>query len=261
VSTNQTGKNFFGIKTGDIVTTYANPANFGAGEPLVLRVQDRWLETGTEVVAEFHAEQLNDLSAFQMALRFDPAYLELTSIDPLSGLALSSDNFGTFDVASGEIRVVWSAAAPASLDEAAPLFRLRFKTLSGGALLGDVLHLDTEALPAHAYNSALAESGVELHFAETTHTGPNPGLPSLWMYASPNPFKYSTTLHFELPEAGEAELRVHDASGRLLFSSRKYYGAGVQKELLELDESAVGVLFVELLSDGEKVTRRLIRID
>jgi hypothetical protein len=122
--------------------------------------------------------------------------------------------------------------------------------------------VEEAVLPAYAYNSALAESGVELHFVETTSAvGPDSDMPSLRLDVSPNPFRQQTTLHFELPEAGEAELRVHDASGRMLLSTRKYYNAGIQKELFELDESAVGVLFVELLSGGKKVTQRLVHID
>jgi hypothetical protein len=261
VSSSQTGKDFFGIKTGDLVSIWTNPSTLGAGEPLVLRVQDQVLEAGKEIEVEFRADQLNDLAAWQFALRFDPEQLQLAVVQPLQALPLTLEDFGLLNISEGEIRTAWSQAAGLTLEEATPVFRLKFNVLQSGGKLSDALQLANGILPGRVYNSALAESGVELHFAETTHAGTGPGAPSLWLYASPNPFKYRTTLHFELPEAGEAELRVYDVSGRLLLSMRKYYNAGVQKELLELDESAVGVLFVELLSSGEKVTQRLVKMD
>ncbi|MEZ4966238.1 MAG: MopE-related protein [Saprospiraceae bacterium] len=42
ISGSVSGQDFKGIKLGDVVSTWANPANFSAGEPLVLRVQDRF---------------------------------------------------------------------------------------------------------------------------------------------------------------------------------------------------------------------------
>ena len=41
VSGSVSGQDSKGIKLGDVVSTWANPANFGNGEPLVFDVQDR----------------------------------------------------------------------------------------------------------------------------------------------------------------------------------------------------------------------------
>lgn len=97
VSTNQSGLNFYGVKIGDVVSTYANPANFGAGQPLVWRVQDRVLQTGETVAVDFRADQLDDLRAMQFALRFDPELLVLDTIEPLNALPLSIENFGVLN--------------------------------------------------------------------------------------------------------------------------------------------------------------------
>ncbi len=167
ISGNQTGQDFYGVKTGDIVSTYATPAKPGTGQPLNFQVQDCWLEADKEIAVEFKADQVKDLSAFQFALRFDPAALTLLAIEPLSGAPLSMGNFGTFNLEAGEIRVVWSAAAAIQLKDAAPVFRLRFKALSGSVPLSELLRLDETVLPAHAYNAALANFGVTLQFVKT----------------------------------------------------------------------------------------------
>jgi len=259
VNGNVSGQDFKGIKLGDVATTWANPANFGAGEPLVFRVQDRVLEAGSEVTAEFRADQLNDLNSFQFALHFDPEQLQLVEIEPLAGLPVSMENFGTYNVAEGEIRVVWSQAASLMLGEAAPVFRLRFKALQSGARLSEVLRLNYEALPGHVYNSKYAESGVELRYSAATGTEPGLSGPALTLENQPNPFVEVTTLQFMLPEAGEAELRISDATGRLLFSQKKTYTAGRQQETLRL-EGVSGVLFAELVTERGSVARKMVAV-
>ncbi len=250
------GQNFKGIKVGDVATTWANPANFGAGEPLVFRVQDRILQAGAEVVAEFRADQLDDLNSFQFALYFDAEQLQLVEIEPLTGLPLNMEDFGTFNLAEGEIRVVWAQATSLMLSEAAPVFRLRFKALESGARLSEVLQLNEEALPGYCYNSAYAESGVELQYSASTAVNQASADTALWLDNRPNPFVDITTLRFMLPEAGEAELRITDAVGRLLFSRKKFYAAGLQIETLHL-KGANGVLFAELVTERGRVMRKM----
>jgi hypothetical protein len=154
------GQDFKGIKLGDVASTWANPANFGAGEPLMLRVQDRVLEAGAEVDGRVPGRPIGRPQFLPVCLYFDPEQLQLVEIEPLAGLPLSIEDFGTFNIAEGEIRVVWSQATSLMLSEAAPVFRLRFKALESGARLSEVLQLNEEALPGYVYNSKYAESGV-----------------------------------------------------------------------------------------------------
>src|SRR5690606_11862464 len=49
-------QNFYGIKLGDVVSTWANPANFGGGKPLVWWVQDCMMQAGSDVSVEFRAD-------------------------------------------------------------------------------------------------------------------------------------------------------------------------------------------------------------
>ncbi len=254
------GQNFKGIKIGDVTTAYANPANFGAGQPLVWRVEDRVLEPGSELVVDFNAGQMNDLASFQFALHFDPAQLQLMEIEPLPGLPVTIDHFGTYNITEGEIRMVWSQASGVSVSEGSPVFRLRFGTLAGGAKLSEVLQLDDEVLPGHSYNTSLAESGVELVFTATTGTPPLAGQAGLQLYQNrPNPFNGNTSIGFFLPEGCEAQLRVFDVSGRMLAERKAYYTAGKQEEIFDLD-GAAGVLYYELVTPLGTLARKMAAI-
>ena len=249
------GQNFKGIKLGDVVSTWADPASFGGGGSLMWRVQDEVLASGAEVVAEFRADQMSDLTSFQFALHFDPEQLQLLDIEPLSNFPIAKDHFGTYNAAEGEIRVAWAQAKGLLLGEATAVFRLRFKALESGARLSEVLQLNEAALPGHCYNSAFAESGVELHFAELTDVYQAAEAAALQVH--PNPFRAYTTVSFELPGNTDVELRVTDATGRLLYSKKQYYAAGRHHETLHL-EGISGVLYAALVTEWGSVVRKIV---
>lgn len=260
VSGDVSGQDFKGIKLGDLATTFANPANFGAGNPFVLNVREQVLQPNAEVVAAFSANQLDDLASFQFALRFDVEKLMLTDIQPLAALPLTMDNFGTYDLAEGEIRAVWSQAEGVILEEAAPVFQLKFKVLEGGGKLSESLYLDDEALPGFAYNSELAESGVKLNFLASTGTGdPSAASGVRLLQNRPNPFSGGTAIGFVLPESCEAQLRIIDVSGKMLAERKAQYPAGRNEETFDL-EGASGVLWYELVTPFGILTKKMVAV-
>ena len=259
VSGTVSGQDFYGIKVGDVVATWANPANFGAGEHLILRTQDQVPEAGAEVVAEFRADQMDDLNSFQFALHFDPAQLQLLEIEVLAGSPLTMENFGTFNVAEGEIRAVWANETGIFLDEGTPVFRLRFKALGNGKPLSEVLRLEEENIPARAYNSVFADSPVELHFSALSIAGQAGQGYNLWLQNRPNPFTGAGMIAFILPVESYTELRVTDISGRVLFSEKQYRAAGKHTVTLSLD-GVSGVLVTELITPFGVLTRKMVAV-
>ena len=262
VSGNQTGKDFYGFKTGDVVTPTANPANLsgGGGNGLTWRVKDQTLEAGSEIEVFFGADEVEDLAACQFALRFDPATLQLLEIAPAAGSPFTAEHFGTYEVSEGAIRVVWSQASGLWLEAGAPVFALRFIALEGGTQLSEALELDGSLLPALAYNSGLQESKVALKFSDATGTGA-PADGSGWQLFQnrPNPFSGVTTLAFSFSRETEAELRVSDARGRVLLKEKKRYAAGRHEELLRL-EGISGILYAELVTEWGSVARKMVAI-
>lgn len=262
VTGNQFGKDFYGIKTGDVVATFANPANFGpdGGSGLAFTVQDGVLEAGEEVSLEFKSGYYEDLAAFQMALHFDPDQMEMVEIEPLDGISMTEDHFGAYNLEAGEIRVVWSQAEGVTVEEGTAVFRITFRALQSGGKLSEVLSVDESEIPASAYTSVFGESKVALQFGELNGADDPAGASGLQLLQNrPNPFNGTTTIGFVLPEACEAQLRVFDVSGRMLAERKGQYPAGKYEEAFDLT-SASGVLYYELTTPFGVLAQKMIAV-
>jgi len=259
INSPQSGQDFYGIKTGDVVTTFANPANLGGKTaPFTVTIKNETLSANSELDIEFKADQFADLAALQFALRFDPAQLQFIEIQPGTATPLTVDNFGLYNISEGEIRMAWAQATGIAVSEAAPIFHLKFKALQSGSKLSEALQLDELELPALAYTGTLKESKVELKFSEATNTGNPAGASALQLLQNrPNPFNGTTTIGFVLPESCEAQLRIFDVSGKMLAERKAQYPAGKQEETFELGD-VTGVLCYELTTPFGTLTKKMV---
>jgi|GEM_PF-3179907 len=262
VQGNVPGQNFFGIKTGDVLTPFTNPANFNNPEAsaFVLNVPDQSLQLGEQVSIAFSANQFSDLAALQFALKFDTEKLALTEITPLAGLPFSEENFGVYNVSEGEIRIVWSQAEGVFVEEAALAFQLTFNVLKTGGTFSQALQLAEEVLENHAYTSALEDIEVKLHFFSATGANVPTATNGLYLFQNrPNPFNGQTSIGFVLPESCEAQLRVFDVSGRVLAEKKAQYPAGWNEETFDW-QGASGVLWYELTTPFGVLAKKMVAV-
>lgn len=249
---------FYGVKAGDVAAAYANPANFEA-QPLVLSAPDQVLEAGKVLTVELHAGALRDLNALQFALHFDPEVLQLIDLESAGALPLASEHLGAWQAAEGSLRVLWSDVQSRGLTAGAPLLRLRFAVVEGGLPLSEALQLDDSALPGLVFTGAGVQAGVTLRYDAVTATQ-QPAVAGLSLQNYPNPFVGHTVLAFELPQACEAQLRITDASGRLIAEYRAEYSAGRHEMPLDLSVSA-GVLYCELKTPFGVLSRKMVAVE
>lgn len=59
---------------------------------------------------------------------------------------MTADNFGDFQAALGELRVVWSQATGATLTDGTSVLKATFKVLKGGQKLSEVIQMDNSAI-------------------------------------------------------------------------------------------------------------------
>jgi hypothetical protein len=77
----------------------------------------------------------------------------------------------------------------------------------------------------------------------------------------PNPFNPSTTINYEIPEAGRIALDVFDMTGRLVKTLYKgYRSAGVYQEVFSADQLTSGVYFYKLTAGSWTDTKKMLII-
>ncbi|MBK8965967.1 MAG: T9SS type A sorting domain-containing protein [Lewinellaceae bacterium] len=102
---------------------------------------------------------------------------------------------------------------------------------------------------------------MELNYSPYTSTLNPGGNQYLLLQNQPNPFTAETAIGFVLPGACAAQLRVFDATGRLLWQRDGEYPVGYSAETLRLDGlAASGVLFYELTTPFGTLTKRMVRV-
>ena len=257
------GKDFYGMKIGDVAAAWANPANAPNIAPLVWVLQDQTLVEGSEIELTFAASNFNNLSAYQFALDFDPTQMQFVEFQPLSALQLNLlNNFGAYNADLGELRHVWSAGTGTTLTDGTPVFRAKFKVLKGGQKLSDVLHIDDSQIECKAFSGISAPADVKVAFAESVGTDspidPN-HLQLQLMQNRPNPFADATTIGFILPEACDAHIRILDISGRELTTYDRKYTSGYHELDFKMENAwTYGVLFCELVTpQGKRVIKMI----
>jgi hypothetical protein len=256
-----TGQDFYGMKIGD-VNGSANPALAPTGSPLVWMLHDQQLQPGTEVELNFNATNFTDLAALQFALDFDPSYLQFEAFKSLDAIPMTEDNFGAFDAAQGELRVVWAQSAGITLTDGTPVISIKFKVLQGGKKLSDVLQLGDSYLPCKAYTSTLLEGDVRLVYQSSVATTDAGGTskPQLVLYQNqPNPFEGATNIGFVLPGACDAKLRIMDASGRELTHYDRSYTAGYHEIEFRMENAvSYGILYYELITPYGTLSKKMV---
>jgi hypothetical protein len=74
----------------------------------------------------------------------------------------------------------------------------------------------------------------------------------------PNPFNPSTSITFNIPEAGDVHLSIHDNLGRRVATAlSRHLDAGVHTVDFHAGHLSSGVYFYRLTANGETHTRRM----
>ncbi|MCB0687221.1 MAG: T9SS type A sorting domain-containing protein, partial [Saprospiraceae bacterium] len=75
----------------------------------------------------------------------------------------------------------------------------------------------------------------------------------------PNPFRLSTVIGFNMPEAGEAKLIFYDIQGRTLKMMEGEYGKGYNEvEIYARDLQATGMLYYQIQTTTATLTKRMV---
>ncbi|MEM6319685.1 MAG: hypothetical protein AAF960_18575 [Bacteroidota bacterium] len=254
--TNKMDADFVAIKIGDL-NHNATTNNLQQSEARTTRLnrtidlRDRDLQVGQTYTVDFYATDLDAWSGYQFALDFTG--LELIAIH--EGL-VKNQHFGTTLLDRNILLSSWDrwSGSEAVLTEQTPLFSLTFKAHTAGKL-NQYLHLQPYTLPTEAYTEAGELANLELNFTTNNNV-------LTLAQNRPNPFTSTTSIGFQLPEAGRATLTVLDAQGRILLQRADYFTAGQHEWLIEGQTlTTKGLLYYQLATENEVLTKKMMLID
>ncbi len=249
---NMMDENFIGVKIGDVNgTARANSlvlADSRASRGIELYMENVSVGPGEIIEVPVILKSSEALVALQLTL-------ELQSVDFVGlrpgGMNVAPDQFALLD--QNTLTMAWSA-----IDAAHSVSRLYTLILEGRekALLSESISLSSRVTEARAYTSDGERLDINMSFESI-----GAGEFALWQN-QPNPFRDVTNIGFDLPEAGQATLRIFDVTGVEIYEINGDYPAGYNEVILrKSDLSGSGVLYYELMSGNHTSTKRMILIE
>ncbi len=265
LSSNEVAADFIGVKVGDVNGSAIPNSLLGAEDrnfngTLVFDVNDVKMTAGQSYTVAFDANDFNNMLGYQFTLNFNTKALDFVSVDAANLAQLSADNFGLARLAEGVITSSWNDVKANSVKNGETLFTVTFEAKED-ALLSEVIGLNSKVTIAEAYTAEADVQDVAIAFNSENGVNVVGGTFELFQN-QPNPFKATTVISFNLPQASAATLTIYDVSGKVLKVITGDYAKGYHN--IQLDRAALsgtGMLYYQLDTDTDSDTKKMILID
>ena len=252
-----------GIKVGDV--DLSAKANFGSGAidqrtvgTLSFKAEEAKLVAGQTIEVPVRAKDFTNIRGYQMTLNFDQTAMEYAGMKP-GALDLSSENFGTEKASEGIVTTLWADENGSTISNDDVLFTLVFNA-KADVSLSTVLTANSKLTTAMAVNSTDDVLDVNLEF--NTNTGVVVSGKFELMQNTPNPFSSITTIKFNLPEAGKAQLTVYDVTGKTIMTKSIDGSKGLNEVTVNKNQlGATGVMFYQLVSGDFSATKKMVIVE
>ncbi len=257
LSKDELNRDFVGVKVGDVNATAVAHSLLGAearsgGQTLKFTTMERELKAGEEAVIEFTSENFKGIEGYQFSLAMKG--LDLKSVQ--SGiLKVSESNFGLTKLGQGYVTTSWNESKGITAGANDVLFSIKVKATKA-TTLSEALVINSKYTRAEAYNNSEA-----LNVA--LEVGNKKSAAGYALYQNtPNPFKATTVIGYELAKSGAVTMRITDVTGKLV---RMYNQDGVkgynQFKVNRSDISGAGVLYYTIETKDFSATKKMIVVE
>ncbi|WP_235299088.1 T9SS type A sorting domain-containing protein [Portibacter marinus] len=250
-------EDFVAIKVGDVnsnVSLNAKPnATVRSAKSLTFDLNNRDFAAGEIVELEFTSADFKEVYGYQFTLEFAKG-LSFNDIVP-GALNVTEANFGLNRTSEGIITTSFDDVRGANVAADEVLFTLKFAATTAGTL-SDMINVTSTKTAAEAYvGSSLEVQNVDASFrTNETEAG------YVLYQNEPNPFKGSTVIKYNLPEAANATLKVFDVTGKVLYNQQLSGEKGANRVTVK-GLNATGVMYYQLDSDEFTATKKMIVIE
>jgi hypothetical protein len=238
-----------GVSTGDVNGSWSSPGARIAPSISLERDGDLDLSAGRKVIVPIRVSESATLGAVSLALNFDPAQLNVTSIR-MANPAVRATEVG--NVLNGEARLAWYDVNGLSVRAGDVLAELEVELtgeLAGGLNLQVIDNSELASVEgAVVPNARLWVPGLA-------------GESKMGLRVYPNPAAEFSTVSFETPVAGQVTVRLTDVTGKVVRAlDLGYRAAGRFAESLNLGDLNSGVYFAEVAVAGAELHSAMARI-
>lgn len=249
---------FIGVKVGDI-SGNAKPNNLlgddsvDALRTVSLETANQKLVAGQSATISFSADAMNEVAGYQFTL-------ELTDDVVFQGLTFGPDselteaNFGLNKLDQNMITVSWSQVEASDIKKGTELFSIDLATVANTSVQ-EAINMNSAFTAAEAYDNELNTLDIMLNVTSLDD--------AFELYQNiPNPVSNETIIGFNLPEAGQASLKIMDVSGRVLKTIQGTYPSGYNQITLDRsDLGSAGILYYQLDANQSSASKKMIIID
>lgn len=250
---------FRAVKIGDVDNSAVANANDVAtvnrsSDRLHLAIENQKFVKGQSIEVPVYLTNNADVTGFQFTLNFDNEMFNLEAINsPLAGV--TDNNFGFTRLSEGRIAVSYNKEKAMNLEQGAKVLVVTLKAKADGNL-NNALNVGSEITKAEAYDADLNVMHVDLQLEERNTD-------NIVLYQNtPNPFKSTTSIGFELPQTSDVTITIYDMTGKTLKVVSQNFGKGFNTvEINKQELGAAGVLYYTMESGDFKATRKMVVIE
>lgn len=253
-SGSQPNLDFIAVKIGDI-NGNASANNLviaeerNTPEDLTIQIEDRLVKVGETVDVRFEANDFATVEGYQFTLQFEG--LELLNFD--EGISKTANfNFNLQD--RGYLTTSWNDVTNKAKQPT--LFNLTFKATTD-ASLSSLIKINSKFATAEAYRNDGSLLGVTLQ--------PKKSAALLSDFSvqqnTPNPFRSTTLVDFNLPESAVVELTIMDVQGRVIKKQSADFESGAQQLEITSEGLRTGTYYYQLVTPFGVATKKMIVIE
>jgi hypothetical protein len=250
---------FTAIKVGDVngnVVANAQDGNIEnrSATSMAIQAVDQTVAAGEVITVPMTLTSGTTTSGFQFTVNFDADAFSLVNVTGgIQGMA--DQNFGFARLEDGMIAVSYNRADNAELPAGQKVIELTLKAKTA-TTIAEALWIDSAVTPAEAYDEDDNVMKVEFNVEGRTNTV------AMLYQNTPNPFKATTIIGFDLPEANTATINIYDVTGKIVKSITGTYAKGYNSlEINKAELGTSGMMYYTLESGTFKATRKMIIIE
>jgi hypothetical protein len=259
---NKNNQNFVAVKIGDVnnsivLNVDGDLTEARTNKTLSFLTEKVTASKGETVRIPVYAEGFKDMSGFQMTTHFDPEVFDFVGVES-GAIEISDAHIGVFDNKPGVLTTSWNSNQPENVEQDKIAFYWVL-TAKKDVDTDQIFVASSQITTAAAYDSSLKSCKVEYRSKNESESSANV---FVLRQNVPNPFTDQTTISFTLPSDEQADLKIMDVAGKVVYSSSKWYDKGTHH--VNIDKSVVrqsGVFYYQISAGSFFATKKMIFIE